>query len=519
MAENLKLRFFLLFIFFLFSFHSLAGAALFGDTSHLKSFDPAIYAKTALNRWPNPFLVKRTKHLNIFFDASDGCGANVRGDTRGVARDDTRDDTRTDKLMPDLAAAISLQKHLETEIEPIIQNFTAQTEALIPEWHELVTKRLFPVSVLIRLQTRDDCAGGNVFATTYFYNGPGAPKVEIHEVPIITLGTIIEPNEAAALKTIKLHELGHLIARTLGVPELKGAYNDVSYLEETFADFVSLFANDFNPPYIGEGMGARMNQIMNARLVSVSSNVMQKATAEVNLNSSSDIALRDFTKLRTYAEIYELTEPHNVSSVVNHLSYSFSKFIPHGVLAQSFFLTFQNERWRIMDADIAVFVNEWTKLIVAIDPDAREGVKTVLRETGWGRTNRLSRPIELTTGFEKKLTHYRLVLNAMNDLRPLMNLVRLPNINYTVYHAGRVVHWGAQYDDGKDPGVNIAFTPREACPEEQITSTCICVKDSDHIDIRAIFSGRGGHVTQTPLQSVDLKNLNSLECFELTTDS
>jgi hypothetical protein len=472
------------------------AAQTFGDTAELRVIDPEPYSATPVALWPGAFLVQRTTHLNIFFDPSDGC----------------RPGERNHNLMPDIDAARELEARLVREIEPLISDFVNKVNTDVPSLAPQLRQNFFPLSVLIHLQTSNVCAEGDVYAQMSFYNGPGAPNIIATRVPIITLGTITDQDEQAALKTITMHEVGHLIARAIAMPELYGEYAVANFLEETFADFVASYANGFTP-YIGEGMGMRVNAIFHNRLISPNTTNSQKIVAAMNLDASSPAALRDFTIRRSYSDIYTLADPHNVSSVINHLTWRFSKFLPRDILADTFFLTFQMNRWQVMDADVAVFVHAWVKNILARDPSAATHVNDVLHENGFDIAPEIKTIAATSVVSTSTPTKFEVSLDGIDSLRLFVQPTeQLINLNFTIYHNDQVVFWGPQYDGHR---FNLTLYSVPSCGASN-TSSCVCFGNDDHLDAETIFRGKDGLVTKTPRQKIDMNTVHaSGRCFVL----
>lgn len=181
----------------------------------------------------------------------------------------------------------------------------------VPNWNQLVSEKLFPIDVQINIGMPAICSNAQVVGDrpTMFIGSEGASK---------------------SLFTVVMHELGHLIFRTLGYST---NYNKSNY-EEGMADFIALISNNFSP-YIGENMGtqvkSQIDQAMNSDMP-----IIQKVGLKGTLDSMSERALRDFTKALNYPDMFIFPEEHLLAAHLGGLLYQLGLNLKQDLLVRAF---------------------------------------------------------------------------------------------------------------------------------------------------------------------------------------
>lgn len=448
-----------------------------GPSENLPLTDPKVFAGRKLQDYPELFLVKRTKHINIFWSSRSTC---------------------TDRPSLDVVAdqrnAETIQALLETKVEERIEKFEQFAKANLPSWEAKVSRRLYPMNIRIEMETPIICGGANQY-NLGVYAGEGKPDIIVPDQLILESGgKLRNPSEAAGFVSVKMHELGHLIARSVGYPRFKGT-NSIYQgpLEEAIADFVGFIGNE-NNPLIGQGLSDIIDNEYCSKL-GTNLEPFEKAKIESICRTHSSSAMRDLRLPLEYQNLYKFPERHHIAGHCNALFYRLGKVVGLDLLFKSFMNQFFSMDGSVFDAEIYPFAGQVVRRVLSVKPEIKNDILKIMTDLKW-RPAQLSHrrlvigsPVQAEKAIQIEITPEQTLINDVFEF-PVVNL----NLK-----AGAETQFSLTYmGDFWKP--KAALTKVNQCLKSE--HDCKCFVDGDVLSVDAVYLDKRETVLRTSLQPV-----------------
>lgn len=448
-----------------------------GPSDSIPLTNPKIFAGRKLKDYPDLFLVKRTKHINIFWRSSSTCS-----------------DAPSPETVADQSNAERIQSLLETVVEDRIEKFEQFAKLNMPNWESKVSRQLYPVNIRIEMETPIICGGANRY-NLGVYAGEGKPTIILQDQLILESGgKLRNADEEKGFVSIKMHELGHLIARSIGYPRFKGVNSlNPGPLEEAIADFVGFVGNQ-NNPRIGEGLSDIIDAEYCSKL-SGSLEPFERTKIESLCRVHSAEAMRDLQLPLKYHDLYKFPEQHHIAGHSNALFYRVGKIVGLDILFRSFMTQFFSMDDSVFDAEIFIFAKNVLKRAVSEKPQSKDSVLQTMKELDWKAST--ASPHHLV---KKSLTENEKTVQF--EIEPEQSLLGevfdYPIVNMNL-KSGMKTNFSLTY-------LGDFWKPKATLSKVSMCSSseydCRCFKDGESLSVDAVYLDKQENVRRTSVQSI-----------------
>lgn len=446
-------------------------------TDSIPLINPNAFVGRKLEDYPARFLVKRTKHLNIFWSSRPNCS-----------------DSPSLETIPDHAHPEQIQSLLENVVEERIENFEQFAKSNLLEWESRVSKHLYPLNIQIDMETPIICGGANQYDLSV-YVGEGKPEVVIRNQLILESGgKLRNASEAAGFVSVKMHELGHLVARAVGYPRFKGENSIyLAPLEETIADFVGFVGNQ-NNPLIGEGL----SDVIDTEYCSKMSGALEpfeKAKIEGICRVHSSHAMRDLRLPLHYQNLFKFPEHHHTAGHANALFYNVGRIVGLNSLFKGFMAEFFKMDSTVFDAEIYGFVERVIERSLAEQPSKRNAVLQTMNDLNWKSAEASQKRVEVKTPILSD-NSIQIEIEPENSL--VTDVFEFPFVNLNL-KSGKTTHFSyTSMGDFWKPKASL--TKVSECSASEYD--CKCFHDGEALTVDAVYLDKQEKVRRTSLQKV-----------------
>lgn len=439
--------------------------------------DPTIFVGRKLQDYPELFLVKRTKHLNIFWSSRSTCVDKPSLDT-----------------VPNQQHARQIQGLLENVIEQRIEKFEQFASSSVPQWQNKVSRKLYPLNIRIEMETPIICGGAGQY-NLGVYAGEGQPDIILRDQLILEAGgKLRNMAEAAGFVSVKMHELGHLIARAVGYPRFQSESSIYQGpLEEVIADFVGFVGNQ-NSPFIGEGLSDVIDAEYCSKLGG-SLEPFEKAKIESICRVHTAEAMRDLRLPLQYQDLFKFPEAHHTAGHTNALLYRLGNLVGLEVLFRSLMSEFFAMDSSVFDAEVYSFIENVEKRIALEQPNSRQKIRRILSDLNWKRSQASPRQVEVRTPTRTEKA-------ILVEIEPTPNLADdvfdFPFVNLNLKLGGRTLFSYTSMGDFWKPKASLMKVPGCQANEKD----CRCFVSGNELTVDAVYLNKQERVLRTSPQNV-----------------
>lgn len=439
--------------------------------------DPAAFKGRKLQEYPPLFLVKRTPHFNIFWGSRSDCADRPSLD-----------------LIPDQKHAEEIQSLIETTLESQVENLERFAKVNVATWENRVSKVLYPVNIAIGLEDPIICGGANQRDLRVYAGEGKSDVVVLKQLLLESGGRLRNSQEQKGFISIKMHELGHLVARAVGYPRFI-AQNSMytAPLEEVVADFVGFIGNG-NNPLIGEGLSDIVDSEYCAKLTGPLDN-FARAKIESICRVHSSAAMRDLRLPLLYPDLYKFPEHHHMAGHTNALFYRVGSLAGLENLFAAFMTEFFAMESSVFDAEIFNFVSRVGKRLTDQRPALAIAMEKLFDDLKWSQAQVSIRRLE------SKLVQDDGKIVQL-EIKPQPSLIAevydFPFVNVNVKSENETrfsLTWMGEFWEPK-----VTLTRVSAC--QPGAHDCRCFADGQSLTIDSVFLNKKTQVMRTLSQEL-----------------
>lgn len=392
----------------------------------------------------------------------------------------------------DVNSVLTHQQKVIQRIEKKIEQLHSLIANYFPESISRVS-RLIPFVIIISFEgdktsLRGMFADGQITDLWLDFQSNANAVQKFSHCPVIRLSGDTFFSEDAS-ETI-LHEYGHLLQLALRLDYL-------SPYSEAISDFFFQASHDFSGLF--ESSSSRDYR---AFLLPITKDLSLSATerdeAKFSYRQASDQAVRDFTQVEKFQDIYDNFEFYWISGAVNHLLYQLSLAVPHEIITRAFLETIFEYGRLTIHANPAKLIEQFQATLNRIAPNQSQDISKIFTGLGWKSYKMVAEQIALS---KKKNADGVSVVLEMRGRSPkswLMSSFMVDGVPVAYTALAPLQN-------------EIRFYSSRGCVPQ---TNCFClVEGTSKLTFAATYKDRSGQVLETASTPVVLPRVGKNSCW------